>query len=290
MTLADEFFLGTKLYHQKFTELCKPIFKYLGLTYAKYINVNKNGRMFYMCTNYSWVERVLEERYYIIDPLMVHPNNISNGFAVDNSCRDREHREHREYTDAFLYDAAVNFDVWHSFAFVEKNANGGYHSFVFATTKENFYICNRLINEAPVVRRFVRQLSKQVKLLIAKDLQENHMDFAMLKGDVFYSQTGLTFNEAYDEQKKVTALKAAGFVLSSDEQYLLSSANSLSPQEINCLRIYITERSIKQVARELNLAVTTTASYIENVKHKLKCSHKNELLEKAEILEALGRI
>lgn len=83
--LTDEFFLGTKLYHQKIMEFCKPIVKYLGITHTIYVNIDKNGKTFCVCSDYKWVERFLEERYYQVDPFMVHPNNMHNGFSLDNA-------------------------------------------------------------------------------------------------------------------------------------------------------------------------------------------------------------
>ena len=70
----------------------------------------------------------------------------------------------------------------------------------------------------------------------------------------------------------------------------LSTQPQLSKQEINCLRIYMTDQNIKAVARELDLAVTTVATYIENIKNKLNCNMKTELLDKAVILQSLGML
>ncbi|MGD0465618.1 MAG: LuxR C-terminal-related transcriptional regulator [Gammaproteobacteria bacterium] len=281
--LTDDFFLGTKLYHKKFTELCKPIVKYLGITSVIYLNIDKNGRMFITSDNFKWMERFLEEKYYKLDPLMVHPNNIHNGFSFDNASNEQE------FKDRLLYDAVVNFGLCHSFVFIEKAANNdGYSGFAFATTKDNYQIFNRLINEAHIIKKFIRNLNNKVLLMASKDLQENRMDFASLKGDLFHSQKGLVFNEQYEHQNKIQLLKEAGLLSGHGKNFLIEAY--LSPQEINCLRIYLTTHSIKKVSRDLNLGITTVTSYIENIKNKLNCINKNELFEKAEILESLGCI
>ncbi len=282
--LSDEFFLGTKLYRKKFIELCRPIVKYLGVTEAIYLNIDKQGRMFSISTHSKWWERLLEEQYYIIDPLMVHPDNIHSGFAFDNSS------DEQEFKDTLLYDAVVNFNLCHSFVYIEKAANnGGYFGFVFATTKDNYQIISRLVNEAQIIKRFIRNLNSKLILLTAKDSQENKMDFATLKGELFHRQKGLVFNEEHEHQHKIQLLTETGILSNNDGQDFLTKIY-LSPQEINCLREYITTHSIKKVSRDLNLAVTTVTSYIENIKSKLNCTNKNELFEKAEILESLGRI
>jgi DNA-binding CsgD family transcriptional regulator len=214
---------------------------------------------------------------------MVHPNNIHNGFSCDSSI------DHKEFQDTLLYDAVVKFNWCNSFAYIEKTSSGGYFGFDFGTTKENYHIMNRLMNESKIVKKFIRQMHKRLHLLIAKDLQENAMDFYELKGDVFYSQQGIVFTPPDSNKDKMDFLKEAGLLSGNNEQYFLSNA-VLSPQEVNCLRIYLAIPNIKQVARDLDLAVTTATSYIENIKCKLNCTNKNDLLEKAELLESLGCI
>jgi DNA-binding CsgD family transcriptional regulator len=280
--LTDEFFLGTKLYQKKFIELCKPIKDYLGITHVIYVNIEKNGRMFSVCTHSNWVERFLEEQYYKLDPFMVHPDNIHNGFSFDNASLDQE------FKDKLLYDAIIKFNWCNSFAYIEKTCSGGYFGFDFGTTKDNYQIINRLVNEVSIIKKFIRNIHNKLIMLAEKDLNENRMDFAKLKGDLLYSQKGLVFNEQYEHQNNIRLLKEGG-LLKNDEHNFLDKIY-LSPQEINCLRIYLTTGSIKKVSKELNLAVTTVTSYIENIKQKFNCNNKNDLFEKAEILESLGRI
>ena len=116
--LADDFFLGTKLYQQKFTELCKPLSDYLGdITSVQYVNIDKDGTGFAVYSLEKWAERVLEKEYYKTEIGMVHPNNMHNGFSFCDSS------DYQEYKDGLLYDGAVNFNWTHSFFYVEKNAN-----------------------------------------------------------------------------------------------------------------------------------------------------------------------
>ncbi len=280
--LTDEFFLGTKLYHKKLTELCKPIARYLGVTQVIYVNIDKRGQMFCICNNYPWVERFLEEHYYLLDPLMVHPNNIHNGFSFDNASEDQE------FKDTLLYDAVIKFDWCHSFAYIEKTAAGGYFGFDFGTTKSNYQIINKLINGSQIIKKMIRNLHKKI-MLMTRELQENKMDFATMKGELFNSQKGLVFNEQVENEHKIRLLRDTGFLANDADQDFLTRVY-LSPQETNCLRAYLDTHSIKKVSGDLSLAVTTVTSYIENIKNKLNCHNKNELFDKAEILESLGRI
>lgn len=283
MMLTDQFFIGTKLYQKKFAEIIKPLANYLGITHAIYVNIDKHGRLFSICTQVEWVERFLQEEYYKLDPFMVHPNNIHNGFSFDAASLEQE------FKDKLLYDAIINFDWCNSFAYIEKTISGGYIGFDFGTDKNNYHIYNRLINEIKLIKKFIRNINNKLNMIIAKDLKENKMDFAALKGDLFNTQQGLVFNDREENKNKNQLLKELGLFSSNCEQDFFNNI-SLSPQQINCLREYMTTNNIKMVARNLNLAVTTASSYIEHVKNKLNCNTKNKLFEKAEILESLGYI
>lgn len=278
--LTDDFFLGTKLYQNLFIDWCKPLADYMGITHAIYVNVDKHGRTFNVCTHSKWIERVIEKEYYKLNLLMVSPQNMHNGFCFDQANEDQE------YKDILVYDAATNFNWCCSFAYVEKTSNGGYWAVDLGTTKDNYLIANRLINEASIVKKLLRDLHKNINLMV-KNLEESRMDFAALKGELFYSQRGLVFNEQKQYQEKVDLLKQVGFLKNVSSSNFLNSS-FLSPQETNCLKIYVNSPNIKAVARELGLAASTVTSYLENIKNKLECYNKQDLLEKSRILESLG--
>lgn len=281
--LADEFFAGTKQFGQKFIKLCQPMANYLGVTHVIYLLVSKEGMMFNLCTHPDWIERLLQEQYYKLDPLMVHPNNMHNGFFFDSASIDLE------FKDTLLYDAVINFNWCHSFAYIEKIPSGGYFGFDFGTAKENHTMISRLVNETVIIKKMIRELHKKIMSLI-ENWSEFMMDFASLKGDLFVTQKGLVFNDVSEIKPKIKILNETGLWKGQAFDYDGLLTVSLSPQEIHCLRLYLEKRNLKKVAVDLGLALTTVSSYIENLKEKLHCYHKNDLLERGEILESLGKI
>lgn len=281
--LVDDFFLGTELYHKQFAALCKPLVDYLGVTDAMYVNVDKHGRMFNTCTHQKWLEQFTGQEYYKFDPLMVSPKNIHSGFAFDSASDDQI------FQSTIQIDAVFNFGFHHSCIYVEKVPNdNSYFGFAFATVKDNCQMINRLVNEAAIVKKIIRSINKNL-ISVIKDLNEMRIDLPALKGEAFYTQRGEIFHEDYadSQQKKIALLRDAGLLtdLSSQEEFF---AKCLSPQEMNCLRIYLGAHNLKAVARETGLSVSTVKSYIENTKEKLSCHTRHELFEKAAILESLG--
>ena len=281
--LTDELFLGTKLYNKKLTELCRPIARYLGITQAVYVHIDKQGRMFTITSNQKMMENYIQQQHYKYATMYVNPSNMHNGFAVDNSAMDEK------YKNVVLYDFITKFNWHNSFLYAEKDNMGGYFAIDFATTADNYQIFNKLMNESRIVKKMIRDLNNKVTLMVNKDLQENRMDFASLRGDSFHSAKGRVFHEQHEQQHKLQLLKESKILTDRDGNDFLNKIH-LSPQETNCLKIYQTTHSVKVVARDLDLATTTVTSYIENIKNKLNCNNKNELFEKADILESLGYI
>lgn len=284
--LTDDYFLGTKLYHKTFTELCKPISDYLGnITSACYVNIDKDGMGFTIYTLEKWAERVLEKEYYKTEIGMVHPNNIHNGFSFCDAS------DNQEYKDELLYDGATNFNWTHSFFYVEKNAqNDGYVGFGFGAAKDNYQMADRLLNEVQTIKKFIKELNYELTSIIANALKDKRVDIATLKGrDVFQTQKGLVFNPKEQNIKKLHFLKQMGLYFGNDTQEVLTNPN-LSPQEIDCLRVYLITHSIKTVASTLGLAETRVLNHMKHIEEKLRCTTQEQLLEKGSLLESLGHI
>ena len=277
--LADDLFYGTKKYHKRFGELCEPLKQYLGITTGAYINTNKDGERAGVNTNYKWIERYIEESYFKQDPGMVHPDNMSSGFTFVSTSDDQE------YKHTMLKDATQNFNLHHGFCYVEKTGSD-FTLFYFATHKDNHKIVNKVANEAVMVRKLIRNLHQQV-LSEFKDLQDNKVDIFKLKGNLFVEQKGIVFNQPEETQQKIEILKHEGLIGRNCSDL---EALKLTRQEINCLRVYMDDCNLKNVARDLNIAFTTANSYIDNIKQKLNCSNKQELLKIADILAGLGKI
>lgn len=279
--IEDDYFLGTKLYHKMFTDLCKPIIDYMGVTSAQYVNIDKHGRSFVVYSLKKWGERVIEQKHYNVETVLVHPDNMHNGFSVCDSSQDLE------YKNTLLYDGAVNFNWWHACCYIEKNStNDGFFGLGFATTKDNFQMINILVNQTHLIKNMIRKLHREMSSI--KDLEDNRADLSILKKEAFRSQQGLIFYDKNYTQSKIDILSNIYLTKAEDRDILINP--HLSPQEINCLRMYMTTHSIKKVSKELHLEPTTVTSYIENIKDKLACNNKQELLEKSKILETLGHI
>lgn len=82
--------------------------------------------------------------------------------------------------------------------------------------------------------------------------------------------------ESLSKTKSNKALGQKSFIIEDNYPEL-----SLSERETECFFYLLRGHSAKAVGTKLNLSVRTIESYLENIKNKLSCSSKTELIEKA---------
>src|SRR5690349_3102354 len=94
--MTDELLYGTEKYHQTFIKLCEPLQQYLGTNKAAYFNVNVDSAIANIHSDYQWMKQYIAGQHYHLDPHMVHPDNMSEGFSllsIDNTYKYQEYQD-----------------------------------------------------------------------------------------------------------------------------------------------------------------------------------------------------
>lgn len=78
------------------------------------------------------------------------------------------------------------------------------------------------------------------------------------------------------------SLSIENFLSELNKPFLLKSFTgetvSLTRRESECFKIFLTNKSAKEIANILNLSPRTVELHISNIKHKLGVNYKNQLL------------
>jgi len=273
MVTTDDLFLATKKYHKKFNAICEPLMRYFGLSGVTYFSMKNNTDLLNIHTGVKWMERCMSEHYYKQDPLMVHPDRIESGFAF--------YQSNDEYVNSKMNEDEIKFNFYTILAYVEKDKNS-FEAFSLSAPKENTQFINKALSENKLLKQFIRYIQKHIRGDKA-EMESFRMNFSLLKKDLFFSQEGLISPKPKGDKKALEALNAIGIDNSI-------ASVSLSKQEKACLRLYVDNLSAKQTASYLELSYNTVLSYLENIKSKLNCHYKMDLIRKAEVLEAFGEI
>lgn len=183
--MTDELFYGTKMYHQPFSKLCEPLQQYLGTSNAAYFNVNADSSVTNIHSNYKWMENYIRGQHYDLDPHMVHPNNMTEGFAL--LCIDDTYR-YQKYQDVLENVANVSA---YGFTYVTKT-DFDFTAWCFTTNQSSHKFINTLFNQSQIIKSLIQNLEKQLKSTFL-DLEDNKARLINLKGNLFFQQTGIVF-------------------------------------------------------------------------------------------------
>ena len=275
MATTDELFNSVTRGHDSFVRWCRPLEKYFGVGKIAYIEINSGGELLNLHNSLEWIDRCMQEKYYANDPHMVDPNNITSGFAYAESYGPGV------YADTMLKDAVCNFDMHKICSYAMKDKNVYKLLSISAPEKHNKF-ASKIAMEFPLLKKMIWELFARIDQ--DNEVRKNLIDFKDLRGDSFYKQRGIIYEDRETTDHKITLLNELHL---ADDNILQTK---LSNQERKCLRLYLARNSVKQIAKILNLSEHTITSYIENTKSKLSCNYKDELLNKAEVLDCLGKL
>jgi DNA-binding CsgD family transcriptional regulator len=136
----------------------------------------------------------------------------------------------------------------------------------FAAQADNSSIFQFYMNNTNLLKKFMIYFKQQAAELIA---EAQNQDIKPLASMVLENKL-----------KKVDTLKNL-----PDMDTILYEAshpiNTLSKREIECFYYLIKGCSISEISKEISLAIPTISNYIIRVKQKLKCSSRQELVQKA---------
>lgn len=184
--IQEQLYSGTKIYGEKFLEFCKPIKQFLDLDNEAYYNINMDGDMINIHSNYKWMEEYIAGEHYLEDLHMVHPSNIAKGFCMLLV----KNYNYQKYNDVLLY-AHKNENLFsYGFTYILKT-NIDFSAFCFTTNKSN-HIINKIINKTKLIELFIQQLDHKIKSLLQK-LPQSKIALPELKGERFFNQKGIIF-------------------------------------------------------------------------------------------------
>ncbi len=197
--------------------------------------------------------------------LTQHLETVLNSTEVSIYCKDKNGK-YLEFNDAFLnisgakkYDDVIgsnDFDFWEKYApFMQKN-----DSEVFST-----HLSKTIIEPSILVNK-----NEQVFYLSHK------VPLRARSGKIIgvFGQSVL-YNQSVDLVNQLKQLPFSPQELSNAE-----SATNLSKRQIQCLYYLIRGYTAKQIGKSLGLSNKTVEFYFSNLKKKLGCNSRMELIKK----------
>lgn len=164
-----------------------------------------------------------------------------------------------------IVEESYKLDIWHGLRIYEYT-DKAIEVWHFATKRDNEQINNFYVNNIDIFKRFITYFDDKAKLLI-----KNAENFkAILPGNVFDSLNPAPVPLSFPWESSITRHKIK--IGNNHEEVFLSK------REAECIFHTYQHKTIKEIAREINLSPRTVEFYLNNIRKKTHCHTKKDLM------------
>lgn len=235
--------------------LTKPLLVNFAINTFTYTRIYEN-KILRISNNEPWNKFHISNKFYELD----HYQNDIKGMSGSNTYITLWNGK----SNTNLIKGMHAYGLWYGLSIYQK-CNGYIEMWSFASREDNSQIESFYFNNIHLLERFIVYFKNKASELI--DIKDRGM-FLMRKKDIildpciqnnfeknFYEETSL--NSLYiDYQSNIKATK----------------------REVECLYLLSTGRSAKEIGLLLNISSRTVEYYINQLKLRLGCHYKNELI------------
>lgn len=266
------FYKYTLHYHDQIKKFCEPLQRAYGINHFIHYKVTDKGLSNGFSNHANWMEYFIGEQIYLHCPYMRHPQYYQSGHVFIQN-------EDASFSDPFqqaMQKATERFNTQFCFLFLNKNTHS-MDAFVFGVPPAISNIHSLLAPEIPLLKLFISRFCEEFDKMM-QDLSHHLFDIATPMGPVFHEKADLL---------PPSLLKKRQYLL---KQLGIDIPYHLSKREWEIVPLYLKGHSASHIAKQLFLSPRTIENYIDNLKNKLGCFSKCELIEKLTELQQIRDI
>jgi DNA-binding CsgD family transcriptional regulator len=256
----------------KIKKVTRPLRERLNVGYFTYHRVDKKGKYTVLLDRPDWAEHYVEEKYFLTDPYMRHPDMYKSGFTLIENHGSEEHRK------KILKDGKEIFNLDLGLMLIEKSEDC-VEFFGFCTNKATSQLEQVYLNQPGLLKSYASHFKKEMRPILLP-MEGEASSLINLKGKDFHTKE--LIHPGVDSPTLKAYLKDMGKAREID------LAGQLSRREKQCIRLLLAGKSAKDTAAILKLSHRTIEFYFENIKNKLSCSTKQEIFFLGQQFQELG--
>lgn len=229
--------------------ICSPLQDHLGISIFCYGRVEADG-LYVNLSNYPPIEEIYyENQLYHDDPHLIHPLLLRSGtLLIPNSYS-------ADYMEKILKQSNTG-----QLLLVLERFEDVVECFFFGINIEETTTDAKLLNYLDPIKSFIRYFKKEAKPIIdhARSEKYNAKD---VKGKIFSEPVASPLSNNNPQIQR-----------------FLNLMDPLTPRERQCLELFKQGKTAQMTGAILGLSQRTVESYFENIKNKLGCTTKADLL------------
>lgn len=244
-------------------EICKPIFREFNVTFFSQTRAFHDGQFAALMTDIQLSEYYIDQKY----PFYYSQGKgiiLNSGVYIESHLGELSQQKIREEIKSF-------FNIDH-IIYVIEHQNNYDDMFAFATTPENTKIVNEFINNLEFVKHFILYY-KDKSLNLIKKVNKRQYGCEHFPPKIS-CPSGTTIPNSH--QKNLQDMPIRKVLVSTRGRNVY-----ISNREFDCLKYAVKNYSLKEIGKLLGLSPRTVETYVNNLKYKLQCDSRSQLIDVA---------
>lgn len=254
-------------YAKKIKRICEPLYNTFGLTCFFISHTTPEGKFYSISSNLTMHEYYFYSGKFKCSPFFKNPSLVKPGLYA---YRDGRNTTFQHSLDNVIEKTNVELTLG-----VVVKKNNSLTRFGYGTSPKigSCKILSLLTNNLPLLEKFNAYFVDEMKDALTR-ATENAIDLTIEIGDQYSisSEDESPIELAFDS--RLAFLKQIGVLMDSDK---------ISKRELEYLGYIAKGLTSAHIAKYMNLSTRTVENYIENLKHKLRCNSKNDLVKLAQL-------
>lgn len=237
---------------KKIKALCAPLNNCLGIGTFTYFRIENDGRFVTLSNDPEQLENYYASRLFVQNPFLVSPQLLRSGFVFTQTTCSEEYQ-------ATFENSYGKYQLDNPFLILQKEEER-VEGYFFAGTRAAPI---DYLNNFDLLKRFIGYFNQEAQQLISQ-IQSERFNLFREKGEAFlHRESNLPLSPYTQEQNN-----------------FLKAIFPLTNRELQCLDLFQKGHSGQATAAILGLSPRTVEHYFENIKNKLGCFHKADLLNR----------
>lgn len=253
---------------RKIQEVCAPLINNLKITSFYFRRKYTNKTTFNLGNNGEWLEHFFTQHLYLQEDFDGNIIKYSSGCFVWPDLNIYQGK------DLHIYQRAKDlFDISHGLTLIHKTKD--YCDFYFfGTSAKNAFAINIYLNNIHLLERFIFFFKEQCHELL-NQAQQQSSRILLQQADGEQNDNN-EFTIDFDNQIIKNFIHDTKI-----KKYYLNHENgiiSISAREKDIIMALLKGKTTTETADKLFISKRTVENHIENIKNKLRCDHKFEML------------
>lgn len=257
-------------YSNQVQKVTVPLRTRFDIEYFTYHRINNSGQYTVLVDRPDWAEHYVTEKIFLNDPYLRHPSVYQEGMCLIKSHGSVEYKAQIKKGAKQVLNMNLGVII------IQKDEEG-VEFYGFSSPSRQFE--NLYLNTPQVFSSFATYFKNSLKGILSQMTKEAY-SLAHLKGDDYHHAQ--VISPQMGSENLLNFYKDLGMGKE------LEKARKLSKREVECLKLLLEDKLAKEIATTLKLSVRTVESYFENIKNKLDCPYKSDVLKMAKLFQSMG--